>query len=53
MTEWLKLMLEEIRRKQSEREDAVREHQRRAPAPTAKGPADGGGRKSAGSSGRD
>lgn len=31
MNEWLKLMLEEIRRKQREREETAREHQRRVP----------------------
>jgi hypothetical protein len=29
LNEWLKLMLEEIRRKEREREDAAREHERR------------------------
>lgn len=33
MNEWLKLMLEEIRRKEREREDALRERQRRGPGP--------------------
>jgi hypothetical protein len=29
LNEWLKLMLEEIRRKEREREEAAREHERR------------------------
>lgn len=53
VTEWLKLMLEEIRRKQSERADALRERGRRAPTPPTTGPADGGRRPSAGSPERD
>lgn len=33
MTDWLKLMLEEIRRKQREREEALGEHRRREEKP--------------------
>jgi len=35
VNEWLKLMLEEIRRKQREQADAQREHDRRATTPAA------------------
>lgn len=35
MNEWLKLMLEEIRRKQREQADAQRERDRRALSPAA------------------
>jgi hypothetical protein len=35
VNEWLKLMLEEIRRKQREQADAQRERDRRAMAPSA------------------
>ncbi|HRP34964.1 MAG TPA: hypothetical protein PLI48_03685 [Gammaproteobacteria bacterium] len=38
MNDWLKLMLEEIRRKQREREQASREHQRRGSGPGAPAP---------------
>lgn len=39
MSEWLKVMLDEIKRKQRELEEALRERQRRAsgPAGTARG----------------
>lgn len=40
MNEWLKLMLEEIRRKEREREDALRERQRRGPGPGTPRPDD-------------
>ena len=40
LNEWLKLMLEEIRLKEREQEDAAREHERRqADASRAPGPA--------------
>lgn len=38
MNEWLKLMLEEIRRKQREREEASREHLRRVSGSGAASP---------------
>jgi hypothetical protein len=49
VNEWLKLMLEEIRRKQREREEASREHQRRGSgaetaSPPGVRPPDTGGR---------
>lgn len=46
VSEWLKLMLEEIRRKQREREEAARERQRRVSGTDAVGsrPPGGGGR---------
>jgi hypothetical protein len=47
LNEWLKLMLEEIRRKQREREEVLRERERRAsgksgntPGTAPSGPAD-------------
>jgi hypothetical protein len=41
LNDWLKLMLEEIRRKEREREEALREHERRQPGAR---PAEGAGR---------
>jgi hypothetical protein len=53
LNEWLKLMLEEIRRKQREHEEAAREHQRRLPGAGAESPGGKGGARPPGAGGRD